>query len=527
MVHRSANRRLMIGALIVLFLAVIAAIAGVVIFLASKEDTPRSTPRQFSPVFDIQFSINKTWNPNYGDPNSADFQQLSTRIRNELDSIFRAAMNNAGEQYNYTEIISFSNGSIVTKCTTYWKRNSHTQKTKDSITITPIDDVLIYQTLLDGSQTAENDPVTFPLLSNIKDGSITVVEVDTDKTPTTTSTTTTLQGINIPDHNVMIKYTLDQNQGIYFSDFMNISVRFNTLYNQGFLFWINDEATSDYVSMDINDFGRVRFTAKARYERVEVNSANVGHSYTDGKEHTVRMWRTGSDANELHLQVDNDQEALLSMTQPSILSNDPILTKPKFMYLGKNETTQNGFKGCISHIEIDGVNPLVEIYRVPRPSFIDVTPNNTILRNDVCGYDDITVDVSDSVCQNESLLVQFALPCLATNLGSVLAAQNQTMFCSVLENIADCIVDRIYLATSVQCTDDDKYDAVRKFESQLNIVFATYGITYQIQPCKYFIKIKNAKGNQHTLTDREEGIVPVTPDFQISLDKKGGDLQQH
>ena len=57
-------------------------------------------------------------------------------------------------------------------------------------------------------------------------------------------------------------------------------------------------------------------------------------------------------------------------------------------------------------------------------------------------------------------------------------------FFSELELLADCIIAEIKTATAgVQCTDDDKCQAVTLHKSTLNTLFVSFNLAYTVDPC--------------------------------------------
>ena len=59
--------------------------------------------------------------------------------------------------------------------------------------------------------------------------------------------------------------------------------------------------------------------------------------------------------------------------------------------ISDSKSTERGFEGCIYRMEIDNVYPLKRAFQDPRPAFIQIIPNNSKVREDMCGYEEITV----------------------------------------------------------------------------------------------------------------------------------------
>ncbi|KAK3105727.1 hypothetical protein FSP39_004342 [Pinctada imbricata] len=196
-------------------------------------------------------------------------------------------------------------------------------------------------------------------------------------------------GVNLLK-NYMVQYTFDQYQGLSATDFMNIRVGFTTRLPQGILMQLRDETNTEYISLEINNAGGVKFAVDVGSERDEVNTPNHGISYANGQQHEVKMWRTGTNGQTVHIMVDNYPKSSKTM---GTRFSDNILDKPKYLFVGNNDSTTNvrGFEGCIYRMEIDNVYPLKRAFQDPRPSFIKIIPDDIKVREDMCGYEEITV----------------------------------------------------------------------------------------------------------------------------------------
>jgi len=65
-------------------------------------------------------------------------------------------------------------------------------------------------------------------------------------------------GVNMQP-NYKIKYTFDEIQGLSSSDFRYIRVGFITKKKQGILIQLRNEANTEYISLEINNNGKIMF----------------------------------------------------------------------------------------------------------------------------------------------------------------------------------------------------------------------------------------------------------------------------
>ncbi|XP_062588516.1 neurexin-4-like [Saccostrea cucullata] len=208
----------------------------------------------------------------------------------------------------------------------------------------------------------------------------------------------------------MIQYEFSNQQGLSATDFMHVRVGFTTKKKQGILLQLQDAKNEEYISLEVNNAGGIKFALDVGSERFEVNTPNHGIDYTNGQQHEVRMWRTGENGNLVHIQVDNYPEEALSY---GTKFSDNILDDPKYLFVGNNSTqsTTRGFEGCIFRMEIDNVYPLKRAFQDPKPDFVTLYPEGK-LREDMCGYEETTVlpDPIESRPINQGDLVDITYP---------------------------------------------------------------------------------------------------------------------
>lgn len=191
-------------------------------------------------------------------------------------------------------------------------------------------------------------------------------------------------GVNMQT-NFMIRYEFDEKQGLSATDFVYIRVGFITKKKQGILIQLRDLTNTEYISLEMNNNGGVKFFLDVGFERFEMNTEINNIDLTNGQAHEVFLRREG---RKVHLQVDN-YEATVDNLGETI--SDSILDKPKYLFIGNNDTqnTGRGFEGCIFRLQIDNIFPLKRAFQDPKPDFISLIPDDKI-REDMCGFEEIT-----------------------------------------------------------------------------------------------------------------------------------------
>lgn len=193
-------------------------------------------------------------------------------------------------------------------------------------------------------------------------------------------------GVNMQT-NFMIRYEFDEIQGLSATDFMYIRVGFITKRKQGILIQLRNERNTEYISLEMNNNGGVKFFLDVGFERWELNTDVNNIDLTNGQAHEVIL-RREENGRMVYLQVDNYETAKGRLGEQI---SDTILDNPKYLFIGNNDTenTGKGFEGCIYRMQIDNIYPLKRAFQDPRPPFIKPVPEDKI-REDMCGFEEIT-----------------------------------------------------------------------------------------------------------------------------------------
>ncbi|KAK7477015.1 hypothetical protein BaRGS_00031695, partial [Batillaria attramentaria] len=195
-------------------------------------------------------------------------------------------------------------------------------------------------------------------------------------------------GVNLKQ-NYMVRYEFDETQGLSATDFQYATIGFSTKVKQGILMQLKSVETPDYISVEMNNNGGVKVVFDVGFQREEVNTPNIGIDFANTQVHVVTVRRSDR-GRRVVVQVDNYPP--VDYTFPVSESSDTILDKPKYLYVGNNDTTNTnfGFEGCIYRMQVDNIFPLKRAFQDPRPDYIQMTPEGAV-REDMCGFEEVTV----------------------------------------------------------------------------------------------------------------------------------------
>ena len=173
----------------------------------------------------------------------------------------------------------------------------------------------------------------------------------------------------------MVKYELP---GTYKSTVAeDIRVGFTTTDPRGFLIALVSNITGEYLTLAVSNSGHLKVTFDFGFERHEqVYSRRTFH---EGQNHNVRLWRSDS-GRVLHMQVSLTSSTLISISKIVMLyqvdnyepqqwtynvkaSDDAQFNNIQYLYVGKNESMPEGFRGCISRVSFDDIYPLKLLFQ--------------------------------------------------------------------------------------------------------------------------------------------------------------------
>lgn len=187
-------------------------------------------------------------------------------------------------------------------------------------------------------------------------------------------------GVNLRQ-NSMIKYSFVGNWRSTISE--NIRVGFTTTNPKGFLLGFSSNVTGEYMTIMISNSGHLRVVFDFGFERQEVIYPNK--QFQLGQYHDIRIRRKNGGAT-LVIQVDNYETKEFDFSIKS--SADAQFNNIQYMYIGKNESMNEGFTGCVSRVEFDDIYPLKLLFQENGPG--NVKALGAKLTEDFCGVEPIT-----------------------------------------------------------------------------------------------------------------------------------------
>ncbi|XP_032688940.1 neurexin-4 isoform X2 [Odontomachus brunneus] len=162
-----------------------------------------------------------------------------------------------------------------------------------------------------------------------------------------------------------------------------IRVGFVTTEPKGFLLGLFSNITGEYMTIMISNSGHLRVVFDFGFERQEVIFPHKHFGL--GQYHDIRIGRKNSGAT-LIMQVDNYEAKEFNFDIKA--SADAQFNNIQYMYIGRNESMLEGFKGCISRVEFDDIYPLKLLFQEDGP--LNVRSLGTPLTEDFCGVEPIT-----------------------------------------------------------------------------------------------------------------------------------------
>ncbi|XP_041970280.1 neurexin-4 isoform X2 [Aricia agestis] len=162
-----------------------------------------------------------------------------------------------------------------------------------------------------------------------------------------------------------------------------IRVGFTTTNPKGFLLGFYSNISGEYLTMMVSNNGHFRVVFDFGFERQEI--IFQGKHFGLGQYHDVRLSRKNSGATMV-LQVDNyeTQEYHFNIRE----SADAQFNNIQYMYVGRNESMNEGFVGCVSRVEFDDIYPLKLLFQQDPPP--NVRSLGGVLHEDFCGVEPVT-----------------------------------------------------------------------------------------------------------------------------------------
>ncbi|XP_034248929.1 neurexin-4 isoform X1 [Thrips palmi] len=163
----------------------------------------------------------------------------------------------------------------------------------------------------------------------------------------------------------------------------NIRVGFTTTNPKGFLLGFFSNITGEYLTIMVSNSGVLRVVFDFGFERQE--RFFEGKHLGLGQYHDVRISRKNG-GSTLVMQVDNEIKEFNFSVKGSA---DAQFNNIQYLYIGRNESMNEGFVGCISRIEFDDIYPLKLLFQERGPPNVR-SLGTTIATEDYCGVEPVT-----------------------------------------------------------------------------------------------------------------------------------------
>ncbi|KAM3186642.1 hypothetical protein ACTXT7_003895 [Hymenolepis weldensis] len=167
-----------------------------------------------------------------------------------------------------------------------------------------------------------------------------------------------------------------------------ITVGFKSKSKSGILMQMLGEGKKNYIIIRINNNGGITIEFDVGFGRFEVTTDYIV-DLSSGQHHTVKAWRTNV-GQVWHLQVDDYPEITKDFRPILSETADTRLDKPRFLYLGRNDSMQQGegFDGCMYGAQWNNLFPLRMVFEDPPNPDVYIEPEGAVTENK-CGFEEI------------------------------------------------------------------------------------------------------------------------------------------
>jgi len=190
-------------------------------------------------------------------------------------------------------------------------------------------------------------------------------------------------GVNM-EPNMMIKYDF---KGKWRSTIAErIHVGFTTTDPKGFLLGLESHISKEYLTLMVSNSGHIRLVFDFGFERQELVFKE--QDFRRGQYHDVLIERY-NDGRNLRMTIDNYPPQEYDFSNSLKASGDAQFDNIQYMYIGKNESMKEGFKGCISRVEFDEIIPIKLYFQEDAHDNINSIPE--VITEDFCGIEPVTL----------------------------------------------------------------------------------------------------------------------------------------
>ncbi|XP_057341760.1 neurexin-4 isoform X1 [Microplitis mediator] len=163
----------------------------------------------------------------------------------------------------------------------------------------------------------------------------------------------------------------------------NIRVGFVTVDPRGFILGLFSNTTGEYMTISISNSGKLRIIFDFGFERQEFIYGEK--NFHRGQYHDVRVQRKNSGATMV-VTVDGNEP--MEQHYNIKASADAQFNNIEYMYIGRNESMNEGFVGCVSRVQFDDIFPLKLLFQQKVPDNVRSIPAE--ITENFCGVEPIT-----------------------------------------------------------------------------------------------------------------------------------------
>lgn len=184
--------------------------------------------------------------------------------------------------------------------------------------------------------------------------------------------------------NYIIKYDFKTNHKSTLAEMIHIG--FTTTASKGFLIGAYSDLSHEYFNLMLTDSGHLQLVFDFGFERQEIIFTE--QNFLSGQFHDIKVERVDR-GQKLLLTIDNYETQIFNFERFINSSTDAQFNNIRYIYLGRNETMEDGFTGCISRVEFNEITPLKLLFQKDPLSNIQSTPET--ITGDFCGIDPVTL----------------------------------------------------------------------------------------------------------------------------------------
>jgi len=127
-----------------------------------------------------------------------------------------------------------------------------------------------------------------------------------------------------------------------------------------------------------------------------------------------------NDGRNLRMTIDNYPPQEYDFSKSLKASGDAQFDNIQYLYIGKNESMKEGFKGCISRVEFDEIIPIKLYFQEDAHDNIKSVPE--VITEDFCGIEPVTLKPEEEETRRPPQVDQEVIKRFYSNTNTVILA---------------------------------------------------------------------------------------------------------